>query len=84
MLIVSASGVSVVALPENELVIEFQMPEFASSSSDSKSAFSLPAFFVTRNLMTCDLNELMITRVPSALWTVLVPSALENGQKTQC
>lgn len=38
--IVSASGDSVVELPENELVIEFQMPELASSPSESKSDFS--------------------------------------------
>lgn len=63
---VSGSLDSVVP-PENELVIEFHIPELASSSSASKSALSLPFFFVTRSLITCDRNELIITRVPSAL-----------------
>lgn len=66
MFMVSASFESV-AVPENELVIEFQIPELASSSSASKSARSFPFFLLTRSLITCDLNELMMTRVPSAL-----------------
>lgn len=65
MLIVSDSFES--ELPENELVIEFQMPELLSSSSANRSARSFPFFLVTRNLTTCDLNELIMTRVASVL-----------------
>lgn len=75
MFIVSVSDGS--EPPENELVIEFQMPELLSSSSDNKSARSFPFFFVTRNFTTCDLNELIMTRVPSGLWIVFDPSALQ-------
>lgn len=53
--------------PENELVIEFQIPELLSSSSANRSARSFPFFLVTRSFTTCDLNELIMTRVPSAL-----------------
>lgn len=67
MLIVSAPFESPDEVPENELVIEFQMPELPSSSSESRSACSLPFFLVTRSLITCERNELMITRVPSGL-----------------
>lgn len=50
MLMVSGSVESL--LPENELVIEFQMPALFSSSSANKSARSFPFFLVTRNLTT--------------------------------